>query len=62
MNAGDRVEVHWANRGWLPGTFVSFESCPDHGEDFIRVHVVMDNGLACEGSGYHPNCVRLLSV
>lgn len=62
MKPGDRVAVHWANRGWLPGTLTAFESCPDPGEDFIRVHVEMDNGFACEGSGYHPDCVRLLTV
>lgn len=58
MQTGDRVEVNWGPRGWLAGTFLAFESCPDPEEEFIRVHVAMDNGFACEGSGYHPDCVR----
>lgn len=57
LEAGDRVEVLWDRRGWLPGTFI--ETCdPDPGEDFRRALVQMDNGLPCEGSGYHPSCVR----
>lgn len=54
---GERVEVNWGNRGWLPGTFQSLSS-PDPDEDFQRVQVAMDCGLTCEGSGYHPRCVR----
>jgi hypothetical protein len=61
MQTGERVEVNWGRRGWLPGTLTSFESCPDHDEDFIRVHVQMDNGFACSGTGYHPDCVRPVS-
>jgi hypothetical protein len=59
---GDRVEVNWgSSRGWLPGTFGSYESSADPGEDFLRMHVTMDNGFGCTGTGYHPNCVRSLS-
>ena len=57
MKPGDRVEVEWARLGWLPGTFVEFTS-GDVGEDFRRVKVQMDNGFACDGLGYHPDCVR----
>jgi hypothetical protein len=57
LTAGERVEVNWGRRGWLPGTFESL-STPDPGEDFQRARVCMDNGLSCDGSGYHPRCVR----
>lgn len=57
---GDRVTVNWGRRGWLPGTFEAYESSPDPSETFRRVHVRMDNGWACTGTGYHPDAVRAL--
>jgi len=62
LRPGRRVEVLWDRRGWLPGTFEALEAHPDPGEDVRRVHVKMDNGLPCEGSGYHPKCVRALAA
>jgi hypothetical protein len=59
---GDRVEVNWGRRGWLPGIFESYASSADPGEDFKRIRVAMDNGFGCTGSGYHPDCVRPASV
>jgi hypothetical protein len=55
---GQRVLVKWHGRGWLPGTFKEFASSPDCGERFHRVKVQMDNGFTCDGSGYHPDCVK----
>lgn len=57
MKPGDRVEVQWARLGWLPGTFEAYSS-PSPDEDFQRIKVKMDNGFACHGEGYHPECVR----
>ena len=54
---GDRMLVQWQGRGWLPGTFESYGS-PDPDEAFERCRVKMDNGFACHGSGFHPDCVR----
>jgi hypothetical protein len=59
MALGDRVEVNWGRRGWLPGTFEVYESFADPGENFLRLHVRMDNGFSCDGSGYHPDAVRM---
>jgi hypothetical protein len=58
LRPGQRVEVKWNRRGWLPGTFRGYETSPDPGEDFLRVHAEMDNGFSCTGTGYHPDCVR----
>lgn len=53
------MEVNWGSkRGWLPGTFESYASSADPDETFKRVRVKMDNGFCCDGSGYHPDCVR----
>lgn len=57
MKPGDRVEVEWARLGWLPGTLIGF-TAGEVDEDFQRVQVKMDNGFACHGSGFHPDCVR----
>ena len=61
LKSGDRVEVLWARRGWLGGTFERLETHPDPDEEFRRVHVKMDNGFPCEGTGFHPDCVRALT-
>jgi hypothetical protein len=61
FSKGDRVEANFGRRGWLLGTFVDYETSPDPGENFLRVHVRMDNGFACMGTGYHPNAVRAAS-
>lgn len=58
LKRGDRVAVNWGRRGWLPGTFEAYESHPDPGESFLRIHARMDNGWSCAGSGYHPDAVR----
>ena len=59
LQPGQRVLVNWGEkRGWLPGT-VEAVSSPDLDEDFCRVQVKMDNGFACLGSGFHPNCVKV---
>ncbi len=55
---GQRVLVNWGERhGWLPGTFEGYSS-PAVDEEFRRCRVEMDNGFACNGEGYHPDCVR----
>jgi len=58
LQPGQRVEVKWHRHGWLPGTFVEASTTPDPGETVQRFKVKMDNGWACHGSGYHPDCVR----
>jgi hypothetical protein len=57
MKTGDKVEVQWARLGWLPGVFETYTS-GEADEDFQRCKVKMDNGFACHGQGYHPDCVR----
>jgi hypothetical protein len=60
FSEGDRVEVNWGKRrGWLSGTFLEYSSSPDAGESFMRCKVRMDDGLSCDGSGYHPINVRM---
>jgi hypothetical protein len=59
LKQGDRIEVNWGKRGWLPAIFSNYSSADD-GEGFERVKATMDNGWACDGSGYHPDCVRRL--
>ena len=57
MNPGDRVLVKWDKRGWIPGEFQGYNS-PEIDENFRRVFVKMDNGLACHPPGFHPDCVK----
>jgi hypothetical protein len=57
LQEGQRVLVKWNRLGWLPGTFEGYSS-PDVDEEFRRCKVKMDNGFACNGFGYHPDCVR----
>lgn len=58
LHPDDRVEVQWDRHGWLPDTVGIVQGCPDAGETFCRVRVEMDNGFPCDGSGFHPDCVR----
>lgn len=62
FKAGDRVEVEWHRHGWLLGTVEMERKYPDPGEKVLRVHVQMDNGFPCLGTGFHPDCVRLAVV
>ena len=61
IQPGDRVLVQWHRHGWLPGIFVAYTSA-EYTEDFRRCVVKMDNGWACDGSGYHPACVRKVPI
>lgn len=55
---GEKVEVLWDRRGWLPGTFERY--VPGYaGEDFNRLIVNMDSFRDNSGAGYHPDCVRI---
>lgn len=56
VEVGQKVLVKWAKSGWLPGVVTDL-STPDPGEKFQRVKVAMENGWACHGSGFHPDCV-----
>jgi hypothetical protein len=58
---GQKVEVKWHRHGWLPGVVVGLSS-PDIGEDFCRVIVKMNNRFACNGSGFHPDCLRASQI
>lgn len=58
---GQRVLVDWYGHSVpLPGTFVMFTE-HESAEKFKRAKVKMDNGYACHGSGFHPNCVHPLN-
>lgn len=57
----ERVGVIWDKHDeLLEGVIIGF-SHPEKGEDFERVRVLMDNGYACNGSGFHPECLVKLS-
>lgn len=60
--SGDRVLVDWLNHEErLPGTFVCYTE-HEPNESFKRLVVRMDNGYACHGSGFHPDCVHKAEV
>lgn len=59
LQPGQRVEVNWGPRGWLPGTFEEYRRGEaDEPESRVRCKVKMDNGWGCEGQGYASECVR----
>jgi hypothetical protein len=56
---GQRVEVDWGLRGWLPGTFEEYrEGEFDEPDGRVRCRVAMDNGWAFQGQGFAAECVR----
>jgi len=61
LRPGTPVEVLWDKQGWLSGAFEALQAHPDPGEDVRRVHVKMDNGLPCVGTGFHPLNVRAMA-
>lgn len=58
LQPGQRVEVNWGPRGWLPGAFEEYRRGEaDEPDTRVRCKVKMDNGFACDGQGYAAECV-----